>query len=374
MIDLSLFIDLNNIEYNINRIKLLTNKDIMAVIKNNAYGIGTNVLLPLLSKINVNWIVYNKYSEYIKDININQSFNILILESFKKTFKCRNNNLYYSINSYEDAILIKDIKEKINIHIQVDVGMNREGIKIVEEFKDIIEILGKNKYINIDGLYTHFSSGLYDDELYYKELNRFKEFKTIYKFKHIHSAATSSLGKEIEGNMVRVGLAIYGYGNIHLKLLPSISFKCNVIKQFTLYKNEYIGYGLYYKANDDMNIIVVDIGYSDIKEIDYLTSKDDKYYIIGKSCMNHMFLKADSKINNLTKLNVLSKNDIIGLIRYNWYHIMMSIRNISKNYIRRYNNDISKVFKRTNQKNQRFTIRRRGYQTIGTRTIRFRWS
>ena len=120
---MSLYIDLNNIEDNINRIKNLTNRNIMSVIKNNAYGIGTNIMLPLLSKLNVKWIVYNKYCEYVRDININQSFNILILEKYKKHFTSRNSNLYYSINSYEEVLLIKDIKDRIDLNKIYDVDV-----------------------------------------------------------------------------------------------------------------------------------------------------------------------------------------------------------------------------------------------------------
>ena len=358
---MSLFIDLSSIEENITRIKSITKKDIMAVIKDNAYGIGSKKILELLKKSNVKWIVYNKYSEYIKDIKYNSDFKILILESIKniKSFIC-NDSIYYSVNDLDDALYIKDINRNINIHIQVDVGMNREGIKDILECDKVIKILLNNNNINIDGIYTHFSSDVDDYITYNNEKNIFNKYLMLFKFNNVHSAATSSLHKNILGNMVRFGIGLYGYGNYHLKLNPSINFNCNIIKIFNLNKGNYLGYHKTYKAKKDELIAVLDIGYSDILNILYLSDNlNNKYFVVGKPCMNHMFVRIDNENNNITRLNVLSKNDIISNRNNNWYQILMSIRNVPKNYIRRSNYDISIVYQRTNKKNKKLTIRRR---------------
>ena len=358
---MSLFIDVTSIENNIKKIKEYTKKDIIAVIKDNAYGIGSKMMLSILKNSDVRWIAYNKYNEYLKDIEYNNEFKILIFESIRKIKTLSfNENLYYSVNDYEDALYIKDIKRKLNVHIQIDVGMNREGISDILECDRIIKTLITNKYINIDGIYTHFSSEIDDYTTYENELSKFYNYLYLFKFNNIHTAATSSLHKNIIGNMVRCGIAMYGYGNYHLNLEPSISYYCNIIKTFKLTKGSYIGYYKSYKAICDEMVSVVDIGYSEISHIKYLSDlSNNRYFIIGTPCMNHMFIKVDEKINNITRLNVLSKNDIISIRNNNWHNILMSIRNVPKNYIRRSNYDISSVYQTTNQKNKRLTIRRR---------------
>ena len=42
---MNIFVDLNNIKYNISRIKEVTKKDIIAVIKSNAYGLGAKKII-----------------------------------------------------------------------------------------------------------------------------------------------------------------------------------------------------------------------------------------------------------------------------------------------------------------------------------------
>lgn len=339
----------------------------MAVIKDNAYGIGSKIMLKILKESNVKWIVYNKYQEYIVDSLYNQAFNILILEGISRiNSPSYSNNLYYSVNSIYDVNVIKNIKTKVNIHIQIDSGMNREGINNKAEFINVMKILKNNKNINIDGIYTHFSSEDSDFIFYDKELCKFKEYLKDYSFNNIHTVATPSLNKEIIGNMVRIGLALYGYGNRYITLKPSISYTCNLIKKYKVLKGEYIGYNKKYKAEEDLVVGLVDIGYSDICDILYLSSNNTRYYTIGSSCMNHMFIKLDNEINNLTRLNVLSKNDIISINNNNWYHILMSIRSVPKNYIRRDNYDISIVYQRTSKTYQEYRVRRRSNKTIST--------
>ena len=91
--------------------------------------------------------------------------------------------------------------------------MNRLGIRSIEECKKIINILKTNKFIEIEGLYTHFSTSIDNLIDYNKQCDLFKEYINLYNFKIIHSAATSSLNKNIIGNFVRVGLGIYGFSN-----------------------------------------------------------------------------------------------------------------------------------------------------------------
>ena len=113
---MSLFIDVTSIENNIKKIKEYTKKDIIAVIKDNAYGIGSKMMLSILKNSDVRWIAYNKYNEYLKDIEYNSEFKILIFESIRKIKTLSHNeNLYYSVNDYEDALYIKDIKRKISL-------------------------------------------------------------------------------------------------------------------------------------------------------------------------------------------------------------------------------------------------------------------
>ncbi len=354
---MSLIIDLESIKKNIKLIKNITNKELMIVQKSNAYELNSQKIIPLLKEENIKWIVYNKYIEYLKDKEILNNFNILIMESV--TLKNIKLPVTHTINNIYDAILISKIKNKIKVHLQVDTGMNRIGIRNINEASKIISMLSKNPNIIIEGIYTHFSSGDNEYEYYHKQVLMFKEYLKLYSFKIVHSAASNSLAKEITGNMVRVGMAIYGYGNHNLDLHPSISLKAPVINSFKVKCQDFIGYNQQFKVTTPGYISVIPLGYDDIMGISELTKNKARYRIVGKVCMNHLFIFSKHKINNLTKLNVLSKNDIIAYEKYDWYLIITSMKKIPKNYLRRSNYDLPKVFKRTNQTYQKYQFRKR---------------
>lgn len=360
MIFLSLFIDLTTIENNINIIRNYTNKDIMIVLKNNAYGLGSKEIIKFI-KGKVNWVVYNTYDEYLEDRELLHSFKVLILSSVKfNHISYLDNNLHFSINSLEDLQECLNIESMVNLHIQVDTGMNREGIRNIEECKKIINIIKEKPNLNLVGIYTHYSSDIDEYKYYNYQQLLFQKYLSLYPFKYIHSAASSSIHKNIIGNCVRVGLLIYGYGNKYINVVPSLYLSVKIINKFVLKKGEYLGYKQNFVENKDIIIGVLPIGYYNIREIKHVYYQNKKYRIIGENCMNHMYVEIDDKINYLSSLLVLSKNDIIYKEEYNWYTIITSLSTMKKNYIRRSNYDISRIFKTTNQESEKYKFRRRG--------------
>lgn len=367
---MGIMVDTYQIVKNIRQIKKVTNRDIMAVIKSDAYGLGQTTILKILLSSNIKWIVYNTYDEYIidKDLLVEANCNVLILESpNRKMITDDYHNLYLSINSYEDVFIIQETKIKVHLHLRVNTGMNRLGLMSVNECKKVIDKVKNNSLISIDGLYTHFASNENENSYYMHQLKEFKKYLKIYPFKQIHSAATPSLHKEIVGNYVRVGLSLYGYGNHHIKLYPAVTYISKVIASFRVKKNESVGYDMKYVPENNEYINVVPIGYNDISGISHVNIKNKRYPLVGKMCMNHCFFTSQVKINKISKLIVLSKNDIIDS---NWYLILTSLRKAPKNYIMRGYYDLPTISKRAKTKNQRYILRRRGNKTFNTRIVR----
>lgn len=354
---MSLIVDVDNIKKNIQIIKRITQKEVMVVQKSNAYDLNSKKIIPILKEENIKWIVYNKYQEYLDDQNLLDDVNVLVMES--PTIHTCGYSVVHTINNFHDACVLLKCQNKTRVHLQVDTGMNRLGIRSVDEAKKIIDILKTNQNISIEGIYTHFSSAE-DEQIYYsKQIEAFKQYLTLYPFKYVHSAASSSLTKNIVGNMVRVGMSIYGYASSSLKLFPSLSLRVSPLNSFLVEKGNKIGYEQEYDVKRRGYISVLPLGYDDIIGITEITKGDKRYRIVGKICMNHLFIFSSTKINNLTRLNVLSKNDIITYRKYNWYLIITSMKKIPKNYLRRTNYDISKVFNRTDKTYQKYQFRKR---------------
>ncbi len=372
---MSLFIDLDCIKENVKKIIDYTNKDLMAVLKNDAYGLGSSKILEVLFSEDIKWIVYNTYNEYLKDKGVIVKYNlrVLILESpTRNALNDEYENIYYSVNDIKDLRLLKKVSKKCFVHLRINSGMNRLGLKTLSECKKIIKELNDIKNIVIDGIYTHFASNENEYEYYKFQSEKFKKYLKLYSFNHIHSASTSSLHKNIIGNMVRVGLGLYGYGNTHLNLSPSITLTSEVIASFKIKKGEQIGYNMTYTAFSKQFVNTIPLGYYDIQGIDHIYYNGVLYPLRGKICMNHAFFITSFKINKISKLIVLSKNDIIKE-KYNWYVIITSLNKLPKNYLKRGNHDLSRVYQLSKNAYQANQFRRRGHKTFSSRTFRIRW-
>lgn len=374
-----LFIYEDLVEKNVKIIASHTRRKIMAVVKSDAYGLSTKKMIPLLKKTNIDFFVFETYSEYLKCQNLLRDKRVLILESTPiSLMQNAPNNVAFSMNSIIDAIKVKDIQNKITIHLRVDTGMNRQGIRNVEELKKILTLFKTNENILVEGLYTHFSSDVFESKYYEKQLENFKKYQKIGHFSIVHANATKSLNKELVGNYVRVGMALYGYHQPYLSLQRSVSLIETPCSVFKVSKKDRIGYNQIRVGNEVVGVLP--IGYNDVN-LDGMTNiyqKGQKYALIGKSCMNHTHFLADDKINYLSWLSILPTNGIIidsndYNYNLNWYHILTSLKGMPKNYIRRRNYDIPKIFKYNGEKSFRTKFREGSNQTFSFRIIQNGW-
>lgn len=326
-----MIINVNKLIENIYRIKKKTNKEIIAVIKSNAYNTGVRPIIKYLKLANVSFFAFNTLEEYqyCQDLLINDK--VLIFESLKeKQINLLPKNVRITINNIDD---IYEIQHPRIVHIQIDTMMNRMGIKNINDFKKIINY----ENINIEGIYTHFISNKIEYKKYRLQQQKFKEYISLYNTPIIHSAASSSLGKEIIGNYVRVGMDLYNDAvNVYTKL-GSIRY---------IKKGEYVGYDALYKAKKDGYIGILNIGYNEGMKTGVVKYRDKYYPVIGKICMNHTFIKLDKPIKNSSLLNIFPINDkIYKKDKYTIYERIVSYRNFKRIYITEYNYDLRKISK-----------------------------
>ena len=114
-----LFIYEELVEKNVEKIIQYTNRQIMAVVKNDAYGLNVKKMIPILKKASVNFFVFEKYCEYLECQDMLKKNRVLILESVDFShIQIIPQNVAFSINSIIDAIKLKTITQKIKVHLQ----------------------------------------------------------------------------------------------------------------------------------------------------------------------------------------------------------------------------------------------------------------
>lgn len=305
-----LYIDLSAIDYNLKSIKsqLNNNADIMPVIKATGYGTGDIGLKDTLQKNNINIVAVALTEEGVNLRKNNFKMPIVILNQ-----PLEEEIPYIVENKLTPGIALLEFAQKLNkysneknvvtnVHIEIDTGMGRVGIKPKDAVGFIKEIQ-KLKNINIEGIYTHFSSADSSTDYTNQQISNF-EFvlqalkKENIEIKYIHACNSAGIicYPQAHYNLVRPGISIYGYypneamkDKIKLKPSAKLKSKISFIKEVDI--GTAISYNRKFITKRKTVVATVPMGYADGIRRE-LTNKGKVYIngkitpIIGTVCMD----------------------------------------------------------------------------------------
>lgn len=294
-------IDLRKIKSNLETIKKYSKKEVIPVIKSKAYAMGDIEVAKYLEEIGIKYAAVVDFIEALRLLENNIKFNILILNSLQKDdFKYLNQyaNVIISINSLEDIVNLNNfnLNNKVRVHIQIDSGMNRLGIRSDEEYYQVLELIKQNKNLILEGIYTHFTG----PENRENQEAVFKKYINTHPYSMVHCAASSTYSHSLIGNYVRVGLNMYG-DEKSPEIKQSLKVVSKPLNIHQVFKGETIGYDQDYQADENMLVAVLPIGYSNgyrrsLRGFPVLVN-GKRYKTVGKVCMNHLFVKVDESVN-----------------------------------------------------------------------------
>ena len=212
-----------------------------------------------------NYLAVATLNEALEIRKINKLIPILVLGIVDVEFleDCCLENITITVSSLEYAKTIANIKD-LKVHLKINTGMNRLGIKDKEEIKEVCNILGK-----VEGIYSHIYSSdnfeKYQDQMYrFEDVLKLKECENI-PIKHILASESSVKYPKRENiNACRLGIIMYGFSSEEIKLRSTFSLKSEVIQINKINKGESIGYNGAYVAKENIEYIaVIPIGYAD---------------------------------------------------------------------------------------------------------------
>lgn len=305
-------INLTNISNNIKKVinKYNDYKYYIGVVKADSYGhYGLRVVKSIIDG-GCNYLAVSSLDEALV---IRKKFNIPILclgiidEKYLKI--CEKNNIDVTVTNYDYFNKIKNYN--LNIHLKIDTGMNRLGIKEKDEFNQIINEI-KNSNLNLKGIFTHIYEGS-NKENTKKQINKFIEITKdidLSKIPIVHIAQSDTLinyPKIPFCNGCRLGIIMYGLtGNLDFS--NTFSLISEIIEIKTVKKGEIVSYNGTYKADSDIKIGIVSIGYADginrKMTGSYVYINNKKYQIIGTICMDMLMVKIDDSVNLHSKVYI----------------------------------------------------------------------
>ena len=313
-------IDLDSIKHNIEVISAHVNEGVklMTVIKADGYGHGAVPIGKEVESLNVDYIGVAIYQEGVLLREEGIKMPILVLgntprEAFGQLFEYNLTQTVYSTKMAKELNDCAKARDKFaRIHLKLDTGMGRIGIRAIHEpledvmsqIKEIYEL--SNLYV--EGLYTHFSKADEIDKTYTKiQLDVFQsvvnELEVIgIKPEIIHASNSAGLidVKEAGLNMVRAGIALYGLYpskevDKSIGLKPALSMISRIIFVKEVEADELISYGGTYKTKARTKIATIPIGYADgysraLSNKGHVVINGQLAPIIGRVCMDQMMV------------------------------------------------------------------------------------
>lgn len=289
----NIFLSKENLISNVNTLKEVAGKNLCVMVKANAYGHGAKEIVSMLDEYIDYFGVSNQTeAEKLREIT---NKNIIVFGACEDYQKCLDDDISFALLSYEhtkDMIKIsKKIDKKPRMHLCINSGMNRYGVRDIKEYKKILALLIKNN-IELEGIYTHFSSLTSDKEYTQRQKTIFEEFCKLLPtswntIKHIGGGIT--IFSDIDADMYRVGIEVYGYNNSLLK--PVMKVESKIVDIQKVLKGEHIGYLCGFTAKRDMKVATIPLGYGDglprkLSNKMYVTIKGSKAKSVGNICMD----------------------------------------------------------------------------------------
>lgn len=346
-------INLDNIAYNMKKIKEVAGKDvaIAAVVKANGYGHGAVDIAETIMENGGDYLAVATLTEALELRNHFKNYNIFIMGYTPDEYLeyVVENNITQTIFSLRQAGILNDLGIKHNkkpaVQIKYDTGFNRLGYKDCQASIDEIDKIFDLNNLNVEGIFSHFAlTSKEEDQVQYNKLmnaiNILEARGRTFKYKHICDSISGIDYPQYRLNMIRPGAIIYGlksYKDDSIVLKQAMTFKTKIYHIKTLEEGEGVSYDYLWKAGKKSIVGTLPFGYADgyprnMRDKGFVTINGKKAPILGVICMDQcmvdLTLIPEAKvgdeaiiygdgtnntidINEISKLAATNKNEIV---------------------------------------------------------------
>ena len=312
-------IDLDAILHNLEQMQAHIDADtkIMAVIKADAYGHGSVPIaweMEELSYVHGYGVASVEEAMQLRNANIRKP--ILVLGyTFPYSYETLINQ------EITPAVFRRDVLQQLNeiagrmnvkapIHIKVDTGMTRIGIRPDEEGEAFVKEALACENLIVEGIFTHFSKADESDKTFANgQLTKFRAFvekcerDNAFKFKYVHCSNSAGILDMPDANLdlVRAGIILYGMwpssevNKDVLKLEPVLSLKSHIVYVKDVEAGVPVSYNGTYITESTTRIATIPVGYADgyprnLSNTGTVIICGKRAPIIGRVCMDQFMV------------------------------------------------------------------------------------
>ena len=269
-------VDLGAMEQNVKKLMAQTaDKAVLGIVKADAYGHGAIMAIPTLEASGVSMVGVASIDEAIQIREAGLEIPILVIGAIPDW-------AVQAAAEHDIALTIFDAhhleslrqsfaqaKKPVKTHIKVDTGMHRIGVP----WQDAAAFVSNCRtlpQLQLEGIFSHLASPE-DSKTTTEQLERWNTVLDqierdggLPKYTHIASSVGALLHPQARGNLIRLGIGIFGYGDsLHLGLKPAMSLKARILRLEEVPPDSGISYGHTFITAKPSRIATVPVGYAD---------------------------------------------------------------------------------------------------------------
>lgn len=279
---------------------------LLAVVKADAYGHGAVPVAKAAEAAGADWLGVAIAEEGIDLRAAGITLPILIFGpvNAEGARAAAENRLTMAVFTPSHILATRNAAEAagrpVDVHIKIDTGMNRVGVRTEEELRLVLDAISQSKALSLTGAFTHFADGGNPDTAFTDDqLFRFKRMLSLLPLHLlVHASASTMLPRrEARFNMARPGIALYGYPPVPYSegMLPVLSWEAEITHVKEIAPGEAVGYGVTYHAHSPRKIATLAVGYGDgysrgLSNRGQVLAGGRRCPIVGRVCMDQMMV------------------------------------------------------------------------------------
>ncbi len=202
------------------------------------------------------------------------------------------------------------VGKKAFVHVKVDTGMGRVGIRPCEESLDFLRRIVRSDCMELEGIFTHFAKADESDMTYtLEQTDRFNRFVETAEAslgrripcRHVSNSAGIVRLPQARLDLVRAGIILYGLcpsqemAGETKWLRPALSLHSHLVYVKEVEPGQSISYGGTFTAAEHMRVGTVPVGYGDgyprsLSQKGSVLIRGRRVPILGRVCMDQFMV------------------------------------------------------------------------------------
>lgn len=301
--------------HNVDLFERLSGKQVIPVLKGNAYGHGIRQVAGALKGKKLPYIAVDGYFEALRVREVSKQ-PVLVMGAIRpENFKRLKYDNFAFVAADEATIrALGNTGKKVKVHLEANTGMNRYGAK-PDEMTKLTKLILSYKNLTLEGVMSHLADADGEDPATVAEaVGRFDRCVELVReagasptILHIAQTAGSLKAKSKHANAMRLGIGLYGINpfprghqlNSVLKdLRPALRLVSTITKVVQLKKGDKVSYNYTFTAPKDTTIGVLPLGYYEgvnraLSNKGVVKIGNKFTPIVGRVCMNHTMISLE---------------------------------------------------------------------------------